>query len=145
MSIISERIKQVADFKKLSLRALEIKIGASNGLIANSIKNRTDIQSKWVSKIIEIFPDVDSRWLILGTGEMISDNNIVSEPVAIYNNKDYKDPPEKCSNCVHLEEKIKEQAHELEMYKAWIKDKEDLIKMLKAEAAHRDNSKRRTA
>lgn len=74
MSIISDRIKQLIDNEDISVRALEQKIGCSNGVISKCILKGTDINSNWVSKIIESFPNYSSRWLLTGTGLMISKN-----------------------------------------------------------------------
>jgi phage repressor protein C with HTH and peptisase S24 domain len=72
MSIISDRIKQLIDNEDISVRALEQKIGCSNGVISKCILKGTDINSNWVSKIIESFPHYSSEWLLTGNGLMIS-------------------------------------------------------------------------
>lgn len=70
-SHISSRIKQIIDYKKMSIRAFEIQIGCSNGVIARAIANNTDIQSKWVTKIIELNEDINPTWLLIGKGDML--------------------------------------------------------------------------
>ena len=72
-SHISSRIKQIIDYKKMSIRAFEIQIGCSNGVIARAIANNTDIQSKWVTKIIELNEDINPTWLLIGKGDMSYD------------------------------------------------------------------------
>lgn len=74
-SHISNRIKQIIDYKKMSIRAFEIQIGCSNGVIARAISNQTDIQSKWVTKIIELNEDINPTWLLIGKGEMLYNPN----------------------------------------------------------------------
>lgn len=70
-SHISSRIKQIIDYKKMSIRAFETQIGCSNGVIARAISNKTDIQSKWVTKIIELNEDINPTWLLIGKGDML--------------------------------------------------------------------------
>lgn len=68
---IVERIAQIISNYTLSVRAFEIKIGASNGMIGRAISKKTDISAEWLSKIIEMFPTINSEWLITGEGEML--------------------------------------------------------------------------
>ncbi len=69
--IIIERILHFTKYKQFSLRQFEKKIGSSSGLLSNANRKKTDIQSKWVSKIIEMFPELNSEWLLTGSGEML--------------------------------------------------------------------------
>ena len=91
------RLRQLAEFKGLSIRKLEKKIGASNGLIGNAIMKNRDIQSKWMSIIIEIFPEINAEWLLTGKGKMLKkgesviqsangDNNLGNNKVGNNNN-----------------------------------------------------------
>lgn len=72
MSSIIERIKAYSDAKGLSLRQIESKIGASNGLISGAIKRDADIGGRWVSSFVENFRDVNPSWVLLGEGDMIN-------------------------------------------------------------------------
>lgn len=92
MENILHRIKQFSDSQGLSLRKLEESIGASNGVIGNALRKNSDIQSKWVSRIIETYENLNPLWLISGKGEMLRDstikneylNNFVKEPYSEY-------------------------------------------------------------
>ena len=70
MSILA-RISYFIEFKGVSFRQFELSIGASNGLISGSLKKSTDIGSKWLSKIIEAYPDINPAWLLTGEGNML--------------------------------------------------------------------------
>ncbi len=70
MKTIIDRIREFIENNNISIRQFEISIGASNGLISNAIKKGTDIQSKWISKIIEIYK-INPIWLLTGEGEML--------------------------------------------------------------------------
>ncbi|NHQ68915.1 hypothetical protein, partial [Elizabethkingia miricola] len=56
----------------LSVRAFEITISASNGLIRKAITNNTDIQSKWLINIVDNFPQLNLNWLLTGRGNMLN-------------------------------------------------------------------------
>jgi len=70
MSII-ERLEEYITSKNISIRQFEMNIGTSNGVIHTAIKNRKDIRSSWISKIIEKYPDLNTEWLITGKGSML--------------------------------------------------------------------------
>ena len=66
-----DRIKHIIENEGISIRAFEIKISASNGLIRKAIANNSDIQSKWILPIVDNFPQYSIMWLITGKGEML--------------------------------------------------------------------------
>lgn len=74
MANFSDNLAAFLNEKGISIRALEQQIGCSNGVISRSINKGTDISSQWVSKIIEIYPDLNPTWLLLGKGEMLLSN-----------------------------------------------------------------------
>lgn len=66
-----ERINEFIEYQGLSIRAFEQKISASNGLIRKAIANNTDIQSKWLTNIVENYPQINPEWLLTGKGAML--------------------------------------------------------------------------
>lgn len=75
MSIV-KRIKELSDNEGIKITQLEEKIGASKGVLSRSLKNNTDIQSKWVTLIVENYPQYNAEWLLTGKGLMISKKEI---------------------------------------------------------------------
>ncbi|WP_286747934.1 hypothetical protein [Roseivirga sp. UBA1976] len=71
MSQIVSRLRDYVVSKDISIRQFELSIGVSSGAISRAFKNDTDIQSKWISKIIHEYPDINIEWLITGKGDMI--------------------------------------------------------------------------
>ena len=69
-----DRIKLFIDREKISVRAFEQSIGASDGLIRRAINNKTDIQSKWIAIIADKYPHINLNWLITGNGDMLNQN-----------------------------------------------------------------------
>jgi len=70
---IIERISNYIESQGFSVRSFEQKIGTSNGTIANAINKGTEIQAKWLSKIIENYTDMNPIWLLTGTGSMLKE------------------------------------------------------------------------
>ncbi len=69
--MIAERIKQFIDTERISVRNFEQRISASNGMIRKAIAKNTDIQSKWISLIVDNYPQINPDWLLTGSGPML--------------------------------------------------------------------------
>lgn len=80
MSQIVSRLKDYVVSKDISIRQFELSIGVSSGAISRAFKNDTDIQSKWISKIIHEYPDINVEWLITGKGDMVKHEKDVYLP-----------------------------------------------------------------
>jgi hypothetical protein len=125
MSIILDRIKEFSENQNISIRQIEMKIGASNGVISNAIKKNTDIQSKWISIIIEKFPNLSHSWLLTGTGEMLNtkfeaslQSSKLEEEHAIYENSKLSDK----EKIIQLEATIKELRGQVEYFRKLYED-----------------------
>ena len=70
MDTLLDRIATIARSEGISIGALERKIGASKAVLSRAIQNKTDIQAKWICKIVENFPAYSTDWLLSGDGEM---------------------------------------------------------------------------
>lgn len=77
-----QRINEFIESQGISIRAFEQKIGASNGLIRKAITNKTDIQSKWLTYIVDNFPIIDSDWLLTGRGSMLRKEKTSTQSIA---------------------------------------------------------------
>jgi hypothetical protein len=110
------------------MRQFEISIGASNGVIGNAIKKNTDIQSKWISIIIEKYKDINPIWLLTGNEDMISYNKEnqpkIKEPPPC--------PPPPVTNCENCEAKDAT----IQAQKTTIKTLERLTKSLEEHIEH---------
>lgn len=65
---MKERIFQIIDHYKMSVRQFELKCGLSGGYVKN-IKNGLGRQK--LNDVLNAFPEISREWLILGTGEML--------------------------------------------------------------------------
>ncbi|MDR0994662.1 MAG: hypothetical protein LBL81_00035 [Tannerella sp.] len=71
MNTLLDRIKLIANAEGIKITALELRIGASKGVLSRAISNGTDIQSKWIQLIVENYPNISPEWLLTGRGEML--------------------------------------------------------------------------
>ena len=71
MSSILDNIKCLADNEGIGITKLEEKIGASKGVLSRAIAKKSDIQAKWILKIVEIYPQYSCEWLIRNEGPML--------------------------------------------------------------------------
>lgn len=68
MDNLLHRISLIADNERISITALEKKIGASKGVLSRAINNNTDIQARWLTAIVENYPHYNATWLLTGIG-----------------------------------------------------------------------------
>lgn len=71
MGNILSRIQEIASNEGITIGALERCIGASKGVLSRAINNGTDIQSKWISILVENYPQYSPAWLLTGEGNML--------------------------------------------------------------------------
>lgn len=67
---MEERIRQLIDYYKISVRQFEQKISVSDGLIHKALARKSELKSDTIAKILDIFPQVNPDWLLSGKGEM---------------------------------------------------------------------------
>lgn len=76
-----ERLAKFIDYQGISISSFEKIISASDGMIRRAIRNNTDIQSKWITKISDNFPELSIDWLVSGNGSMLKEKENI--PVAV--------------------------------------------------------------
>lgn len=85
-SIQKERILKFLEFKGMSKNKFYLETGISNG----TLDKKGGLSVETIEKFISKFPEVNLMWLILGEGEMLTENinivshSIVSEPGFVY-------------------------------------------------------------
>lgn len=70
MENILSRINKIAENEEITLTSLEGKIGASKGVLSRAFAKNTDIQAKWLTKLVENYPLYEPFWLLTGQGDM---------------------------------------------------------------------------
>lgn len=66
-----ERLLQIVEYYKLSVREFERVIGVSEGVINKTIARNTGLKAETIQKIVEKFPQISLNWILLGEGEML--------------------------------------------------------------------------
>ncbi|MBQ9439947.1 MAG: hypothetical protein IJU35_05080 [Paludibacteraceae bacterium] len=74
MENILERIAFFAQNEGITIGSIEKAIGASKGVLSRALAQGTDIQSKWLGRIVENYPKLNSEWLLTGEGDMLKTN-----------------------------------------------------------------------
>lgn len=88
METILQRIHQLAHKEGISITALEQRIGASKGVLSRALKKETDIQSKWLVRIMEYFPRYNASWLLSGVADMLQEERPSTHRVPLYKDVD---------------------------------------------------------
>lgn len=70
--MVLERIKQFIDYKEIAISAFEKSIGMSNASLGKSLKTGGTIGADKIGNILNVYPEINLRWLITGEGEMLN-------------------------------------------------------------------------
>ena len=87
------RIKEFIDFKGLSVRKFEQKMGFSNGSFASQFKNNRNIGSDKIENILRVYKEINPEWLLTGKGSMLKEDkdiSILEKPNNIRYNRTHK-------------------------------------------------------
>lgn len=80
---MNKRLKQYISTRNLSVRAFEMSIDTSNGVIRRFVDGETSIKSETIIRILETYPDLSAEWLLRGKGEMmLSERNSLDATIA---------------------------------------------------------------
>lgn len=115
MSSIVSRIGLYAEKKGISIRKIEMEIGASNGTLSKAISKEKDVLSEWVALFVKKFSDVNPIWLVTGQGSML---------VGESDSASFESESRLKQQIVHLEELLKMQQEKNKLL-------EDLVDQLK--------------
>src|SRR5690554_1338451 len=72
---LSKRIKQLIDYKGITLNKFSIQVGASNSYFNKVLKENSSIGSDRIERILRVFPEVNAEWLLTGQGEMLKNES----------------------------------------------------------------------
>lgn len=74
--MVLERIKEYIDYKGISIAAFEKSIGMSNASFGKSLKSGKGIGSDKLEKILKVYTDISSSWLLTGEGTMLKNDTV---------------------------------------------------------------------
>jgi hypothetical protein len=127
MDTVLLRIKEITINEGITIGSLEKRIGASKGVLSRAIKNGSDIQAKWLQKIVEIYPRYSSFWLLTGHGDMIN-QNVTTIPKNSFEKK--------CSDCKKNEQRISDLLETISSLKETNTVQKELIAEIKKHHLH---------
>ena len=68
---MNNRIKQFMEYKGLSPSELADTIGVQRSNVTHVLHGRNNPSFPFISKLIETYPEINAKWLIIGEGEML--------------------------------------------------------------------------
>lgn len=71
MEQFSSRLMQFIESQHLSVRKFEANVGVSMGVFQKVIKNNTKTSQENIRKIFLKYPELNTEWLMSGTGNML--------------------------------------------------------------------------
>jgi transcriptional regulator with XRE-family HTH domain len=68
---MEERIRKFMDYKKISPSELADAIGVQRSNITHVLNGRNKPSFQFIEKMLQIYPELNAKWLLLGTGTMV--------------------------------------------------------------------------
>lgn len=78
ISYIKERVLQISEYKGIAKERFFEDLGMTYGNFKGRQKT-TSLNSDFLDKIISIYPDINSEWLLTGRGEMLKSGKLVAK------------------------------------------------------------------
>ena len=75
MESLLDRLSKFIDNEGIKIGSIEKNVGASRGVLSHAMSKNTDIQAKWVSLILENYPQLSAEWLLTGDGTMYNNTS----------------------------------------------------------------------
>lgn len=70
-SFMEERIRKFMEYKGISPSELADTIGVQRSNITHVLNGRNKPSFQFIEKMLQIYPDLNAKWLLLGTGVMV--------------------------------------------------------------------------
>ncbi|NOU61518.1 hypothetical protein [Marinifilum caeruleilacunae] len=67
---IPERIKEIIETERVSIRQFERTIGVKQGNLSKTIKENREVKGSILTRIITVYPHIDPTWLLTGKRQM---------------------------------------------------------------------------
>jgi len=68
---MEERIKKFMEYKQISASELADNIGVQRSNVTHVLKARNKPSFQFIEKLLQIYPELNAKWLLLGTGPMV--------------------------------------------------------------------------
>lgn len=81
MNVVSDKIKQVLEEKRYSVRQFSQSVGMNATTIGRQLKGEQAMSLALIAGVLNLFPDLSAEWLLRGRGEMYLDaQGVMEEP-----------------------------------------------------------------
>lgn len=88
---INSRFVELRKYLNLSQQKFAEKIDVIKQTINGIENDKYKPSSKVITSILEVFPNINARWLLTGEGDMLQNNTNQINDMKNYNQNDYKD------------------------------------------------------
>lgn len=68
---MEDRIRKFMEYKEISASELADAIGVQRSNVTHVLKARNKPSFQFIEKLLQIYPDINAKWLLLGEGNMI--------------------------------------------------------------------------
>lgn len=82
------RIQRYLELKKISQRQFGLSIGKSHAYLNNAIKQGSSPSIDILSKIVDVYPDLNIEYIITGKGNMVKETHLLKEPGGLHYQKE---------------------------------------------------------
>lgn len=127
---LSDRIRQIIDYKGISINKFSLQIGVSNSYFNKILRDNNSVGSDKIEKILREYPEINPEWLILGSGEMFKNNNTITQTTTGDNNISIGKGSIKGNNTINSNtgnETIKQLQKELEICKNQLEEYKKML------------------
>ena len=68
---MEDRIRKFMEYKGISPSELADTIGVQRSNVTHVLKSRNKPSFQYIEKMLQVYPDLNAKWLLLGTGPMV--------------------------------------------------------------------------
>jgi transcriptional regulator with XRE-family HTH domain len=68
---MEERIRKFMEFKGITAAELADTIGVQRSNVTHVLKARNKPSFQFIEKLLQVYPELNAKWLLLGTGKMV--------------------------------------------------------------------------
>ena len=80
---MNDRIRQFMSYKGLTSSELADSIGIQRSNLTHVLNGRNKPSFPFISKLLETYPEIDAKWLLLGQGEML-EQSVTLQPSGLF-------------------------------------------------------------
>ena len=77
---MNDRIRQFMNYKGLSSSGLADSIGVQRSNLTHVLNGRNKPSFPFISKLLETYPEINAKWLLLGQGDMLETTDQSPKP-----------------------------------------------------------------